>query len=108
MSDAPASSEQRVCAMCHAPAVYYHQDAGDDLCQACGIYIAGQHHGKAVIAREMLTDAIAELLAVALTREHIEAMTDGELEGVQRPTGPDIAHPQDPRPWVPFLLNPIT
>lgn len=56
----------------------------------------------------MLTDAIAELLAVALTREHIEAMTDGELEGVQRPTGPDIAHPQDPRPWVPFLLNPIT
>jgi hypothetical protein len=34
-------------------------------------------------------------------------MADGELEGVQRPTGPDVAYPTDPRPWVRYLLDPI-
>jgi len=103
----PRLREVRVCARCGAPAVYYHQDAGDDLCQACGLYVAGLHHGRSAIAREQLTDAIAELLDMALTREHIETMADGELEGVWRPTGPDIAHPTDPRPWVRYLLEPI-
>ena len=36
--------------------------------------------------REWLSDAIAELIATTLTQEHIEAMADGELEGVYRPT----------------------
>ena len=107
MTERPRLREVRVCARCEAPAVYYHQDAGDDLCQACGLYVAGLHHGRSSIAREQLTDAIAELLDLALTREHIEAMTDGELEGVERPAGPDIANPADPRPWVRYLLDPI-
>jgi len=106
-SDAPDAGEPRICGVCDAPAAYHNHDADEDLCLACGHYIAGQHHGKATIARELLSDAIAELLAVALTREHIEAMADGELEGVDRPTGPDIAHARDPRPWVRYLLHPI-
>jgi len=107
VTERPRLREVRVCARCAAPAVYYHQDAGENLCQACGLYVAGLHHGRSTIAREQLTDAIAELLDLALTREHIEAMADGELEGGQRPTGPDIVHPQDPRPWVRYLLDPI-
>ena len=107
MSETPRLREVRVCARCRAPAVYYHQDAGDDLCQACGLYVAGLHHGRSTIAREQLTDAIAELLDLALTREHVEAIFDGELERVQRATGPDFADPADPRPWVRYLLDPI-
>jgi hypothetical protein len=107
VSDAPAAGAPRVCVVCDAPAAYRNQDADEDLCLRCGIYVAGQHHGKATIARELLGDAIAELIAVALTREHIETMADGELEGVCRPTGPDIAHAHDPRPWVGYLLDPI-
>jgi hypothetical protein len=106
VTERPRLREVRVCARCEAPAVYYHQDAGDDLCQACGLYVAGLHHGRSTTAREQLADAIAELLDLVLTREHIEAMTDGELEGVQHPVGPDIADPADPRPWVRYLLDP--
>jgi hypothetical protein len=108
VSERPRLREVRVCVRCEAPAVYYHQDAGDDLCQACGLYVAGLHHGRSTIAREQLTDAIAELLDLALTREHIEAMADAEIEGVQRPDGTDVADPADPRPWVRYLLDPIS
>jgi hypothetical protein len=104
---APAASEPPACDMCAAPAVYRNADADEQLCGACGIYVAGQHHGKAAIARELLGDAIGGLLAAALTREHIESMADGELEGVYRPSGPDIARTEDPRPWVRYLLDPI-
>jgi hypothetical protein len=104
---APAASEPHFCDMCGAPAVYRNADSDEQLCGACGIYVAGQHHGKAAIARELLGDAIAELLDVALSREHIEAMADGELEGVSRPCGPDVAYTEDPRPWVRYLLDPI-
>lgn len=88
-----APGEPRVCVACDAPAAYYNEDADEDPCVACGIYLAGQQHGKAAIAHEWLGDAIAELLAATLTREHIDAMADGELEGIYRPTGPDIARP---------------
>jgi hypothetical protein len=93
--------------VCEAPAVYYHQNTGEDLCQLCGVYRAGQQHGKAVVTRVFLTDAVAELLSINLTPEHVLATTDGELQGVRRPTVPDIAHPDDPRPWVGYLLQRI-
>jgi len=107
VTDASRLRAVRVCARCGAAAVYYHQNAGDDLCQACGLYVAGLHHGRSTIAGEQLTDAIAELLELALTREQIEALADGELAGGRRPTGPDVPDPADPRPWVRHLFEPI-
>lgn len=107
MNEAPASLPMRVCVACEAPAAYHHHEADIDLCQACGIYIAGQYHGEVTIARELLAEAIGELLAVGLTHEHILITVSGELEGVHRPTGPDIAYPEDPRPWVAYLLHAI-
>jgi hypothetical protein len=107
VTDAPSLRAVRVCARCGAPAVYYHQNAGDDLCQACGVYVAGLHHGRSTIAREQLADAIAALLELAFTHEHIAALAEGELAGVRRAAGPGVAHPADPRPWVRHLLDPI-
>lgn len=106
MRGAPGPSAQP-CVRCRAPAVYHNHRTGDDFCQPCGIYVAGQHHAAATIARQQLCDAIAALLATELNRQHIEAMTNGQLEGVHRPTGPDIAHPNDPRPWIHYLFDPI-
>jgi hypothetical protein len=103
-TDQPAGDR---CARCRAPAVYLNPDDDEYLCGSCGCYLAGQYHNRAVMARDTLAEAIAELVGTGLGREHIKGMVDAALEGKTRPMGPDNAHPDDPRPWVNHLLQPI-
>lgn len=97
------------CGVCgDEPAIWQDLERETAFCRNCGPYRAGIENGRALVALDMLSDAIAELRGAGLSVAQVAQLAGDELGAGSsgRDLRPKAASRKDPRPWM-ALLNRI-